>query len=158
MHRSKLMNPLQYTSEEMFSSTELIRKSKMVFDKLHKNEIEKAIILRDGKPSFLLLDFAKYEKLMTEYLLLKKQNKNKNNKKDSTEQKNVIETQNYIEEELLIEEQKETISDDVFGDNELENALAQIEELNLDDLSSEKIETPEKNDTTEKEPLKEFWE
>ena len=30
------MNPLQYTSEEMFSSTELIRKSKMIFDKLHK--------------------------------------------------------------------------------------------------------------------------
>lgn len=155
------MNPLQYTSEEMFSSTELIRKSKMVFDKLQKNEIEKAIILRDGKPSFLLLDFAKYEKLMTEYLSLKKEIKNKNNKKDPVEQKNVIKTQNYIKEELLTKEEKGTISDDVFGDDELENALAQIEELNLDDLASEIIDTndtTEKNEITEKEPLKEFWE
>ncbi len=60
------MHPLQYTSEEMFSSTELIRKSKLVFDKLHKKDIEKAIILRDGKPSFMLLDFSVYEKIMNE--------------------------------------------------------------------------------------------
>ena len=37
------MGLLQYTSNEMFSSTELVRKSKNIFDKLNKNEIEKAI-------------------------------------------------------------------------------------------------------------------
>ncbi len=65
------MNYLRYSSDEMFSSTELIRKSKKIFDKLNKNEIEKAVILRDGKPGFMLLDFETYENLMKEYLKLK---------------------------------------------------------------------------------------
>ena len=64
---------LQYTSNEMFSSTELIRKSKNIFDKLNRNEIEKAIVLRDGKPGIILLDFNHYEQIMNEYLLLKNQ-------------------------------------------------------------------------------------
>ncbi len=51
------MGLLQYTSNEMFSSTELVRKNKYIFDKLNKNEIEKAIILRDGKPGIILMDF-----------------------------------------------------------------------------------------------------
>ena len=42
------MGLLQYTSNEMFSSTELVRKNKYIFDKLNKNEIEKAIILCEG--------------------------------------------------------------------------------------------------------------
>ena len=62
---------LQYTSNEMFSSTELVRKSKNIFDKLNKNEIEKAIVLRDGKPGIILLDFNYYEQIMAEYLSLK---------------------------------------------------------------------------------------
>ncbi len=74
------MGLLQYTSNEMFSSTELVRKSKNIFDKLNKNEIEKAIILRDGKPGIILLDFNYYEQLMTEYLSLKDQNINQKNK------------------------------------------------------------------------------
>ncbi|MDZ7819858.1 MAG: hypothetical protein U5K55_15160 [Aliarcobacter sp.] len=65
------MGLLQYTSNEMFSSTELVRKSKNIFDKLNKNEIEKAIILRDGKPGIILLDFNQYEKIMNDYLTLK---------------------------------------------------------------------------------------
>lgn len=65
------MGLLLYKSNEMFSSTELIRKSKMIFDKVLDNEIEKAIILRDGKPSFLLMEFSKYEKIMAEYEELK---------------------------------------------------------------------------------------
>lgn len=64
---------LQYTSNEMFSSTELVRKSKNIFDKLNRNEIEKAIVLRDGKPGIILLDFNHYEQIMNEYLLLKNQ-------------------------------------------------------------------------------------
>jgi hypothetical protein len=38
------MGHLLYSSSEMFSSTELIRKSKMIFDKLLSDEIQKAII------------------------------------------------------------------------------------------------------------------
>lgn len=68
------MGLLQYTSNEMFSSTELVRKNKNIFDKLNKNEIEKAIVLRDGKPAVILLDFAYYEEIMRDYLLLKEQN------------------------------------------------------------------------------------
>lgn len=41
------MNHLQYKSNEMYSSTDLIRKSKSIFDKLNKKEIEKAIIFWD---------------------------------------------------------------------------------------------------------------
>lgn len=65
------MGLLQYTSNEMFSSTELVRKNKYIFDKLNKNEIEKAIILRDGKPNIILLDFNEYERIIGEYLELK---------------------------------------------------------------------------------------
>ena len=71
------MNLLNYTSKEMFSSTELIRKSKTIFDKINKKEIEKAIILRDGKPSFMLLDFETYEALMSEYISLKEKKRSK---------------------------------------------------------------------------------
>ncbi|PIF03661.1 MAG: hypothetical protein CSA86_05075 [Arcobacter sp.] len=65
------MGLLLYKSDEMYSSTELIRKSKMIFDKVLNNKIEKAIILRDGKPCFLLMEFKKYEKIMGEYEELK---------------------------------------------------------------------------------------
>ncbi len=65
------MSLLLYKSEEMYSSTELIRKSKTIFNKVLDQEIEKAIILRDGKPSFLLMEFAKYEKIMAEFEELK---------------------------------------------------------------------------------------
>ena len=72
------MGLLQYTSSEMFSSTELVRKSKNIFDKLSKKDIEKAIVLRDGKPAAILLDFAYYEEIMKDYLLLKEQNQKPN--------------------------------------------------------------------------------
>ena len=77
------MGLLQYTSNEMFSSTELVRKSKNIFDKLNKNEIEKAIILRDGKPGIILLDFNQYEKIMNDYLKLKEKSLNQNIKKEN---------------------------------------------------------------------------
>jgi len=65
------MGLLLYKSNEMYSSTELIRKSKMIFNKVLDKEIEKAIILRDGKPCFLLMEFQKYEKIMAEFEELK---------------------------------------------------------------------------------------
>ncbi len=88
------MGLLLYKSDEMFSSTELIRKSKSIFDKILGKKIDKAIILRDGKPSFLLMEFAKYEKIMAEYEELKRMvesgdsiNSSKKKKKKNKEQK-----------------------------------------------------------------------
>lgn len=128
------MNLLQYTSKEMFSSTELIRKSKMVFDKLSDEEIEKAVILRDGKPSFILLDFDKYESIIEEYENLIKENKKlKEKKKNETTSKDI----NKKEDEI--------------SSDELEEALAQIEQL---DISLNK-----KDESIKKqEALKDFWE
>lgn len=133
------MNPLQYTSEEMFSSTELIRKSKMVFDKLNKQEIEKAIILRDGKPSFMLLDFETYEKIMKEYIQLKS--------KPSVNRKEIIITEEPIKEKIV---QKEPENLEELDEKDLKEALAQIDELDLENL-----EVPKEK--AEKEPLKDFW-
>ena len=65
------MSLLQYTSDEMFSATDLVRKTNL-FLISYKKEIEKTIILRDGKPSIMMLDFSEYEKLMKDYLNLKK--------------------------------------------------------------------------------------
>ncbi|MGB1226288.1 MAG: hypothetical protein ACPG9K_00240 [Poseidonibacter sp.] len=131
------MDLLQYRSNEMFSSTELIRKSKMIFDKVSKKDIDKAVILRDGKPSFMLLDFYKYEELITEYLELKEKVKEK------VKQKSLVKTDSNVKEE-------ESSTLDEINNKDLEEALAQIEKLDLDlqKKSSEKKE----------EALKDFWE
>lgn len=122
------MGLLQYTSNEMFSSTELVRKSKNIFDKLNKNEIEKAIILRDGKPGIILMDFNYYEQLMSEYLSLKDQSINPNTQKEK------ITKIEKIEDEIKeITKSEVKIIDDVeFSFNT--------------DLAEDKVE-----------PLKEFW-
>ena len=123
------MGLLQYTSNEMFSSTELVRKSKNIFDKLNKNDIEKAIVLRDGKPAVILLDFTYYEEIMKDYLQLKEQNQKpfELNKKES--QKTVV-------KEKILEENIEKSF-----------PKANDEDFSFDsDLSSSKPE-----------PLKEFW-
>jgi len=206
------MNYLRYSSDEMFSSTELIRKSKNIFDKLNKKQIEKAIILRDGKPGFMLLDFATYEKIMREF---EKLNKKVSKKEDdlylSLED---IEIQSHeetetpvgaeveaealvsVEEvdvppvvisdttapEISLEEEKqlseitqieEMVSDEI-NDEELLEALAEIEKINVpsddseiknedisdDDLElslEENIDSAENEMDQSLEPLKEFW-
>lgn len=128
------MGLLQYTSNEMFSSTELIRKSKSIFDKLNKNEIEKAIVLRDGKPGIILLDFNFYEQIMNEYLSLK--NEIPSNKKE-------------IKKEILIEK-IEVINKDT---------ASKKEELNNISIEDEQNEFSFDSDLTKDkpEPLKEFW-
>jgi len=121
------MGLLQYKSDEMYSSTELIRKSKMIFNKVLNNDIEKAIILRDGKPSFLLMEFTKYERIMAEFEELKsyvesikeetiepkkgkkKKNKNKNenridNPKTEKDIKKKKEKFKNIEEKIVLKE------------------------------------------------------
>ena len=123
------MGLLQYTSNEMFSSTELVRKSKNIFDKLNKNEIEKAIVLRDGKPAVILLDFAYYEEIMKDYLLLKEEN---------------LKPTNVIKKELKKVEIKEKIKEEI-----IENSFSKQKEEDFSfdsDLSANKPE-----------PLKEFW-
>ena len=130
------MGLLQYTSNEMFSSTELVRKSKNIFDKLNKNEIEKAIILRDGKPGIILLDFNIYEQIMAEYLSLKNENSDYSTPKikvDKSENKVIPNNLNKIDELPINKQSKE--------DN--------VEELEFSfdtDLAKDKAE-----------PLKEFW-
>lgn len=111
------MNPLQYTSEEMYSSTELIRKSKTIFEKLQKKDIEKAVILRDGKPSFMMMDFNTYEKLMKEYLELK------DNTHQEKPKKSVKEKPKTTEEYTKVEE---------LDEKSLEEALNEIENLDLE--------------------------
>jgi ribosomal protein L22 len=132
------MDLLQYRSNEMFSSTELIRKSKMVFDKISKKEIEKAVILRDGKPSFMLMDFKKYEELINEYLELKEKAKTKTK---------VIKDE--IQELPSLPKVKEEIFDEINNDD-LEDALAQIEQMDLE-LQKEPV-------LQKDEQLKDFWE
>lgn len=138
------MNPLQYTSEEMFSSTELIRKSKIVFDKLNNKEIEKAIILRDGKPSFMLLDFSEYEKLMHEYINLKEHLDKQENKPKKEQISENIEESKKIENEPSDEKRNE------IDEKDLEEALAEIENLDLDSINKDQKNT--------KESLNDFWE
>ena len=122
-----------YTSNEMFSSTELVRKSKNIFDKLNRNEIEKAIVLRDGKPGIILLDFNHYEQIMNEYLSLK--NQIPSNKQEIKKDIKPGKIEPKKETEIEKEEVKASFPDD---DNN---------EFSFDtDLTKDKPE-----------PLKEFW-
>ena len=140
------MNLLQYTSKEMVSSTELIRKSKKVFDAIQTKQIDKAIILRDGKPSFMLLDFEKYEEIIAEYIELKeeKEIRKKARLKKEVNEENKVENKKEVEQETSIED---------INDEDLKNALAQIEELQIEKVASSTMEELEKKD----ESLKEFW-
>lgn len=143
------MSLLQYTSKEMYSSTELIRKSKMIFDKLNKQEIEKAIILRDGKPSFMLLDFDKYEEIMEEYIQLKEeQKKRKTVKKDEV----------VLKEKSDIEIKTTLNKEDSLNEKELEEALSKIDELEIELATSDlKEEIKDGKDESKSTALKEFW-
>ena len=133
------MSLLQYTSKEMFSSTELVRKNKSIFDKLNKKEIEKAIILRDGKPSIMLLDFEEYERIIADYISLKEKNPLTQN----------ITTQKKIVEEPKIEQKIEKPIEKSEVDDEFKVALEEIEKLDFN-LNQKEIKD-------KVEPLKEFW-
>lgn len=124
------MGLLQYTSNEMFSSTELVRKSKNIFDKLNKNDIEKAIVLRDGKPAVILLDFTYYEEIMKDYLQLKEQSQKSNES---------------IKKEVQKLELKETIKE--------ENIEKSFQKSKEEDFSFKGSDLS----TNKPEPLKEFW-
>jgi len=136
------MSLLQYTSNEMFSSTELVRKNKNIFDKLNKKEIEKAVILRDGKPSIILMDFQEYERIIADYLKSKgKEPIVKEVVKVEPKKEEMI-----IKEEKIVSEEKKV---EKLDDKDLEAALAEIEKLDFRfDSKAPKVK---------EEPLKEFW-
>ncbi|WP_141052109.1 hypothetical protein [Aliarcobacter cryaerophilus] len=123
------MSLLQYTSDEMFSATDLVRKNKSIFDKLQKKEIEKAIILRDGKPSIMMLDFSEYEKMMKDYLNLKAGNSTNINTKTIK-------------------------SDSKISQEDYEAAMKEIEKISFSSDFSIKEDDEQKTP----QALKEFWE
>ncbi|WP_066356490.1 hypothetical protein [Aliarcobacter skirrowii] len=126
------MSLIQYTSDEMFSATDLVRKNKYIFDKIQSKEIQKAIILRDGKPSAIIFDFTEYEKIMKEYLSLK----------SNIDSKSADKTEKISK-----------ISDDKITKDDYETALKEIEKLSANSESkfdNESVETNQK--------LNDFWE
>ena len=133
------MSLLQYTSDEMFSATDLVRKNKSIFDKLQKKEIEKAIILRDGKPSIMMLDFSEYEKLMKDYLSLKAGNSTNINTKTINE---------------TVVEEKTINSDSKISQEDYEAAMKEIEQISF----SSDFSIKEDDEQKAPQALKEFWE
>lgn len=126
------MSLIQYTSDEMFSATDLVRKNKYIFDKIQSKEIQKAIILRDGKPSAIIFDFMEYEKIMKEYLSLKSNTDSKSDDKI---------------------EKISKISDDKITKDDYETALKEIEKLSANSefkFDKDLVETNQK--------LDDFWE
>ena len=151
------MNHLQYTSKEMYSSTDLIRKSKSIFDKLNNKEIEKAVILRDGKPSFMLLDFETYENIMIEYVKLKEASNSKSTKKLPIQENTHEQNTDKRKEENSIEAKIELIeasnsSNEELNEAEVQKALEEIEKLNFNSIDNNT------NETKKEQPLKDFWE
>ena len=142
------MSLLEYTSKEMFSSTELVRKSKNIFDKLNKKEIEKAIILRDGKPNTILLDFEEYEKIMTDYLKLKGKGIVEIPSIESEKNETIKSDKNISKKENI--EDKKISSNTKIEDEDFQAALNKIDDLEFftdsNQLKKDKDET-----------LKEFW-
>jgi LPS O-antigen subunit length determinant protein (WzzB/FepE family) len=143
------MDYLRYASNEMFSSTQLIRQSKQIFDKLNTKDIEKAVILRDGKPTFMMLDFETYENIMSEYMMLK-QNFETGTQKEiqTTVQTNIDKVSQIVEDDELKDiPESENIIEDITPDEksvikskeeeDLKKALEQLEALNLDDSLKE---------------------
>jgi len=142
------MGLLLYKSDEMYSSTELIRKSKMIFDKVLDKKIDKAIILRDGKPCFLLMEFKKYERIMAEYEELKKYVQLQKTKSTPQAHKEIVKTTNKTEQhkptathliQNITPEDKTKIkeikrkSNDISEEHEINNALQNIENIDFDD-------------------------
>ena len=142
------MSLLQYTSKEMFSSTELVRKSKNIFDKLNRNEIEKAIILRDGKPNTILLDFEEYEKIMTDYLKLKGKDIVEIPSIESEKNETIKSDKNISKKENI--EDTKILSNTKIEDEDFQAALNKIDDL---EFFTDNSELKKDKDET----LKEFW-
>jgi hypothetical protein len=146
------MSYLLYSSDEMFSATELLRKSKNIFDKVSTNKIDKAIILRDGKPTFLLFDFKKYESIMKDYEYYK----------------SYYNTYNNTNNKASISAEQKKLEDISVNDiivTPIDTKVIKLEETNGTKDESPKLKDDDfvvelSNDTTEVNPsgeIKEFW-
>ena len=147
------MSYLLYASNEMFSSTQLIRKSKDIFDKLISQDIDKAVILRDGKPNFMLLEFAKYEEIMTDYINLKKLISKNNHITEHIKLNldvDTIKTKN-----VAVSKEKTINTPDEVNEEELKKAFEQIEALNLDKSFKDEVKDELKEKSSAE--IKEFW-
>ncbi len=133
------MNYLRYSSNEMFSSTHLIRQSKQIFDKLQEKEIEKAVILRDGKPSFIMLDFDVYEKIMADYSNLQNKIPHQKQKKEQTKQQHT--------EQIIIQNIEQ------LSDKQQDSKISDNESKDISDFT---ISLSEDLDE-QKSEIKEFW-
>lgn len=120
---------LQYSSKEMFSATDLVRKNKYIFDKLNSKEIEKAVILKDGKPSFIMMDFDFYEEIIEEYEKLKSRNRK------------IVDDKK--EEIPSINDNQESNEFDKISEDEFKKALEDIEKLekqnNIENIKSDEL-------------------
>lgn len=147
------MDYLKYSSDEMFSSTELIRKSKMIFEKVSSKKIDKAVILRDGKPSFIMLDFKLYEKLMKQYMKLEA----KNTKDESFEKEEVIQPEfkksNTITPTPI--ENKDTTKLNKIDLQEVKELSEELSEQKLQDIIDDSISPIESEINIEELPLDE---
>lgn len=152
------MSLLQYTSSEMYSSTELIRKSKTIYDKLNNKEIEKAIILRDGKPSFMLLDFETYERIMNEYLEMKGLS-SISEVKNPLEAKKEVMSSVKVEKELVApRSKKEVTKPQNMGPKKARKSLSVNQDALKEVLNNtEKHQVPPKENNGIRQKLKEFW-
>eukprot|EP01156_Anaeramoeba_ignava_P013874 Anaeramoba_ignava/a607699_252.p3 GENE.a607699_252~~a607699_252.p3 ORF type:complete len:239 (+),score=48.70 a607699_252:972-1688(+) len=145
---------LLYESKEMFSSTELIRKSKMIFDKIVNDEIEKAIILRDGKPGFMLMDFKKYEAIMADYEKLKescdKSTKKRIKKKKNEDSPKILSKQEKMEAIL------NNLPNNIETQKELEEFTPSFkEEKETKPLGEQETKEEENVEKNEPEPVEE---
>jgi PHD/YefM family antitoxin component YafN of YafNO toxin-antitoxin module len=134
----------------MFSSTHLIRQSKQIFDKLQEKEIEKAVILRDGKPSFIMLDFDSYEKVMEEYLLLKEKSLQSKRIKEQIKKQNTLQTIIQQKEQPL----KEELPLEVTLDTQKDLQMVPLKSHLTDDVT---IDLGEDLEDEHKSEIKEFW-
>jgi PHD/YefM family antitoxin component YafN of YafNO toxin-antitoxin module len=120
---------LQYSSKEMFSATDLVRKNKYIFDKLNSKEIKKAVILKDGKPSFIMMDFDFYEEIIEEYEKLKSRNRK------------IVDDKK--EEIPSINDNQESNEFDKISEDEFKKALEDIEKLekqnNIENIKSDEL-------------------
>jgi hypothetical protein len=123
----------------MFSSTHLIRQSKQIFDKLQEKEIEKAVILRDGKPSFIMLDFDVYEKIMADYSNLQNKIPHQKQKKEQTKQQHT--------EQIIIQNIEQ------LSDKQQDSKISDNESKDISDFT---ISLSEDLDE-QKSEIKEFW-
>jgi hypothetical protein len=123
----------------MFSSTHLIRQSKQIFDKLQEREIEKAVILRDGKPSFIMLDFDVYEKIMADYSNLQNKIPHQKQKKEQTKQQHT--------EQIIIQNIEQ------LSDKQQDSKISDNESKDISDFT---ISLSEDLDE-QKSEIKEFW-